>query len=145
MAWTTKSSIRGNHWVPLGCRALLSSVKTYVSANNYFVRVLSLHLNKGKFVKLTEQFDWFIFKSKTIQKMCENYIHFFDLQFLPFWNNTYHYWLLLVYFPQIWSCDVFTSFDLWDSFHSGFDVVYWTHCCYCYNFHRYMWTFDIMD
>ena len=25
MAWTTKSIIRGNHWVPLGCRALLSS------------------------------------------------------------------------------------------------------------------------
>ena len=28
MAWTTKSPIRGNHWwVPLGCRALLGSVK----------------------------------------------------------------------------------------------------------------------
>ena len=26
MAWTTKSSIWGNHWVPLGCRALLGSV-----------------------------------------------------------------------------------------------------------------------
>ena len=26
MAWTTKSLIRGNHWVPLGCRALLGSV-----------------------------------------------------------------------------------------------------------------------
>ena len=26
MAWTTKSPIRGNHWVPLGCRALLGSV-----------------------------------------------------------------------------------------------------------------------
>jgi hypothetical protein len=26
MACTTKSSIRGNHWVPLGCRALLGSV-----------------------------------------------------------------------------------------------------------------------
>ena len=27
MAWTTKSPIPGNHWVPLGCRALLGSVK----------------------------------------------------------------------------------------------------------------------
>ena len=29
MTWTTKSSIRGNHWVPLGCKALLGSVKQY--------------------------------------------------------------------------------------------------------------------
>ena len=28
MAWTTKSPIRGNHWVPLGCRALLGSVNS---------------------------------------------------------------------------------------------------------------------
>ena len=27
MAWTTKSPIRGNHWVPSGCRAHLGSVK----------------------------------------------------------------------------------------------------------------------
>ena len=27
MAWTTKSPFRGNHWVSLGCRALLGSVK----------------------------------------------------------------------------------------------------------------------
>ena len=27
MAWTSKSPIRGNHWVPLGCRAHLGSVK----------------------------------------------------------------------------------------------------------------------
>ena len=27
MAWTTKSPIRGNQWVPLGFRALLGSVK----------------------------------------------------------------------------------------------------------------------
>ena len=27
MTWTTKSPIPGNHWVPLGCRALLGSVK----------------------------------------------------------------------------------------------------------------------
>ena len=27
MAWTTKSIIRGNHWVLLGCRAFLGSVK----------------------------------------------------------------------------------------------------------------------
>jgi hypothetical protein len=27
MAWTTKSPIRENHWVPLGCRPLLGSVK----------------------------------------------------------------------------------------------------------------------
>jgi hypothetical protein len=25
--WTTKSPIRANHWVPLGCRAPLGSVK----------------------------------------------------------------------------------------------------------------------
>ena len=31
MAWTTKSPIRGNHWVPLGCRALLGSVKQSLS------------------------------------------------------------------------------------------------------------------
>ena len=30
MAWTTKSPIRGNHWVPLGCRALLGSVKQFL-------------------------------------------------------------------------------------------------------------------
>ena len=30
MAWTTKSPIRGNHWVPLSCRALLGSVKTLI-------------------------------------------------------------------------------------------------------------------
>ena len=29
MAWTTKSPIQGNHWVPLGCRALLGSVKVF--------------------------------------------------------------------------------------------------------------------
>ena len=27
MAWTTKSPIQRNHWVPLGCRAILGSVK----------------------------------------------------------------------------------------------------------------------
>ena len=27
MAWTTKSLIQGNQWVPLGCRALLGSVR----------------------------------------------------------------------------------------------------------------------
>ena len=27
MAWTTKSPIRGNHWIPIGCKALLGSVK----------------------------------------------------------------------------------------------------------------------
>ena len=29
MAWTTKSPIWGNHWVPLGCRALLGSVNSF--------------------------------------------------------------------------------------------------------------------
>jgi hypothetical protein len=29
MAWITKSPIWGNHWVPLGCRALLGSVKSW--------------------------------------------------------------------------------------------------------------------
>ena len=28
IAWTTKSPIQGNHWVPWGCRAHLGSVKT---------------------------------------------------------------------------------------------------------------------
>ena len=30
MAWITKSLIQGNHWVPLGCRGLLGSVKSYM-------------------------------------------------------------------------------------------------------------------
>ena len=29
MAWTTKSQIQGNQWVPLGCRALLGSVTIF--------------------------------------------------------------------------------------------------------------------
>ena len=29
MAWVTKNPIRGNHWVPLGFRALLGSVKSW--------------------------------------------------------------------------------------------------------------------
>ena len=33
MAWTTKSPIWGNHWVPLGCRALLGSVKVILKGN----------------------------------------------------------------------------------------------------------------
>ena len=38
MAWTTKSPIRENHWVPWGCRALLGSVKLYFNekTNNFF-------------------------------------------------------------------------------------------------------------
>ena len=32
MGWTTKSSIGGNHWVPIGCRALLGSVKDFFRA-----------------------------------------------------------------------------------------------------------------
>ena len=31
MAWTTKSPIWGNHWVLLGCRALLGSVKSLIN------------------------------------------------------------------------------------------------------------------
>ena len=34
MAWTTKSPIQGNHWVPIGCRALLGSVKDLSSTAN---------------------------------------------------------------------------------------------------------------
>ena len=30
MAWTTKSPVRGNHWVPWGCRAHLGSVKRQI-------------------------------------------------------------------------------------------------------------------
>jgi hypothetical protein len=33
MAWTTKSPIWGNHWVPLGCRDLLGSVNLIASTN----------------------------------------------------------------------------------------------------------------
>ena len=38
MAWTTKSPIWGNHWVPLGGRALLGSVEARESDNpNSFI------------------------------------------------------------------------------------------------------------
>jgi hypothetical protein len=30
MAWTTKSPIQGNHWVPLGCRVLLGYITSVV-------------------------------------------------------------------------------------------------------------------
>ena len=32
MAWTTKSPIQENHWVPVGCRALLGSVQSVMIA-----------------------------------------------------------------------------------------------------------------
>ena len=38
MTWTTKSPIRGNHWVPLVCRALLGSV------NKTMLRLVSVFL-----------------------------------------------------------------------------------------------------
>ena len=40
--WTTKSPIRGNHWVPFGCSALLSSVISWIELrweNNKFLFV----------------------------------------------------------------------------------------------------------
>jgi hypothetical protein len=37
MAWTTKSPIRGNHWVSLGCRALLGSVKITCQHLEYLI------------------------------------------------------------------------------------------------------------
>ena len=46
MAWTTKSPIRGNHWVPLGCRALLGSVK-----------IIFQLLFQGKPVSLAKRMD----------------------------------------------------------------------------------------
>ena len=36
MTWTTKSPIPGNHWVPLGCRALLGSAKKYKSKISFW-------------------------------------------------------------------------------------------------------------
>ena len=37
MAQTTKSPIRRNHWVPLGCRGHLGSVKTEEQKNRNFL------------------------------------------------------------------------------------------------------------
>jgi hypothetical protein len=39
MAWTTKRTIPGKHWVPLGCRALLGSVKTYQKYCNHILSI----------------------------------------------------------------------------------------------------------
>ena len=55
MAWTTKSPIRGNHWVPLGCRALLGSVKCekcdYICSLKCILKihVASVHESKKQF------------------------------------------------------------------------------------------------
>ena len=48
MAWTTKSPIWGNHWVPWGCRAHLGSVKnlTKKSGNKDFRPVCLIILKK---------------------------------------------------------------------------------------------------
>ena len=41
MAWTTKSPIWGNHWVPLGCKALLGSIKyLQIKENSWYMYVL---------------------------------------------------------------------------------------------------------
>ena len=46
MAWTTKSPILGNHWVPLGCRVLLGSVKQKCRKFYYF-RLAQNQLNRN--------------------------------------------------------------------------------------------------
>ena len=55
MTWTTKSQIRGNHWVPLGCRTLLGSVKCEKCDYICFLKcilkihVASVHESKKQF------------------------------------------------------------------------------------------------
>ena len=73
MAWTTKSPIRGNYWVPWGCRALLGSVKylfaQYAEAGCYCkkkVRWKTLHFKKFSIkqaffsVKVTNCWFWYL-------------------------------------------------------------------------------------
>ena len=49
MAWTTKSPIQENHWVPVGCRALLGSV------NPSQMRFISLRSNSFPFITFMHQ------------------------------------------------------------------------------------------
>ena len=53
MAWTTKSPIRGNHWVLLGCRALLGSVK--ISIVELFTGINKLLINQQFSAYLAER------------------------------------------------------------------------------------------
>ena len=46
MAWTTKSPIRGNHWVSLGCRALLGSVQIFLKSRVYCITTTSIQVRK---------------------------------------------------------------------------------------------------
>ena len=43
MAWTTKSPIRRNHWVPLGCRGHLGSVKI-ISGHVFMVVIMMTNI-----------------------------------------------------------------------------------------------------
>ena len=52
LAWTTKNPIWGNHWVPLGCRALLSSVMLehhYLYCKKYFLRQKNQSIKNASF------------------------------------------------------------------------------------------------
>ena len=48
MAWTTKSPIRGNHWGPLGCRALLGSVKAKIIKLQNFTATVVMFSEQAK-------------------------------------------------------------------------------------------------
>ena len=57
MAWTTKNPIPGNHWVPLGCRALLGSVKRQgITFSRNRIRSVSRTLSRvGKLQQLLSE------------------------------------------------------------------------------------------
>ena len=54
MAWTTKSPIRGNHWVPLSCRALLGSVNMFLN----YEEVAKIFILIGLFIKIKQREFW---------------------------------------------------------------------------------------
>ena len=70
MAWTTKRSIRGNHWVPFGCRALLGDVK-YVKSTfclTFKKHVLRKYLKNVRLL-ITSHKIYFFYK-KNLFKLC---------------------------------------------------------------------------
>ena len=73
MAWTTKSPIRRNHWVPLGCRGHLGSVKPFKDMN-LFLNVCYVHGKRWKNL-------YFLFH------YCGFYLKF--VQILNAWNIFY--------------------------------------------------------
>ena len=61
-AWTTKSPIRGNHWFPLGCRALLGSVKIWHLLNS----LSDWKTFKSCWLHITLHFWWLLSKPTKI-------------------------------------------------------------------------------